>query len=225
MEIIPELEIITKNQCEKAGYDFKNISADNFRNLINSEDNSFDDLKISFYSRQKEEARLKEEIRQKEVDRQKDDELQKEEARQKAEAYQKKLALEKEEFRQQELARKKEETRQIEETRQKEETQQKEKIRRNNELNKKLRVATSNERATIIDAIKKTLFDADTAKFGEMQLIPNHFACASVNAKNRFGGYTGFKEIILTYIEGKWYTLKALKINEDCKLIIMAAEK
>lgn len=47
-------------------------------------------------------------------------------------------------------------------------------------------------------AVKKTLFDPDSAKWGTSFVSKNgKRACINVNAKNKLGGYTGEKAVFL----------------------------
>lgn len=74
-----------------------------------------------------------------------------------------------------------------------------------------IRKATKQERSLIISAVNKTLFDSESARYREVYLIPNSLACVEVNAKNRFGGYTGFQNVVVAYVEGFWFSLDPLK--------------
>lgn len=50
------------------------------------------------------------------------------------------------------------------------------------------------------DAVTEGLIDADSAKFGEITIVngdAGKFACATVNARNSFGGYTGDQQVML----------------------------
>jgi hypothetical protein len=42
-------------------------------------------------------------------------------------------------------------------------------------------------------ALAQSLKDPDSAKFGDVRLIGKNGACIPVNAKNSFGGYSGWK--------------------------------
>lgn len=99
--------------------------------------------------------------------------------------------------------------------REKEAKQQEDADRREAESKKKARAmvrkATTQERSLIIHAVNRTLFDSDSAKYRDIYLIPNSFACAEVNAKNRFGGYTGFQNVVATYISGEWFSVRSLR--------------
>jgi len=73
----------------------------------------------------------------------------------------------------------------------------------------------------MVDAAKKriaySLTDPDSAKFREVFVAPNQVAvCGDVNAKNSFGGYTGFRKFIYSsskqgidgdgsyFVEARW---------------------
>lgn len=66
-----------------------------------------------------------------------------------------------------------------------------------------IRGATPAERAAIIASVKKGLIDPTSPIFGELGIV-GETACITVNAKNRFGGYTGNKEILVVKVDGKW---------------------
>lgn len=52
------------------------------------------------------------------------------------------------------------------------------------------------EKTEITDSIRRHLLDPDSAKFGSIT-VHQGLACATVNSKNRFGGYVGDQEAIL----------------------------
>jgi hypothetical protein len=74
-----------------------------------------------------------------------------------------------------------------------------------------LRKATSQERSLIIEAVSNSLFDSESARYKDINLIPNSYACVEVNAKNRFGGYTGFQTMVVAYLNNSWSTIDSLK--------------
>jgi hypothetical protein len=53
--------------------------------------------------------------------------------------------------------------------------------------------------AAIKDAVRLTLSDPDSAKFRNIRQVTLGY-CGEVNAKNRFGGYTGFMHFV--YMNG-----------------------
>lgn len=77
----------------------------------------------------------------------------------------------------------------------------------------RIRKATKNERSMIISAINQSLFDSGSAKYLDISLIDKSYACAEVNAKNRFGGYTGFQNMVAAYISGSWFFVYSLEDN------------
>ena len=67
----------------------------------------------------------------------------------------------------------------------------------------------------IKQAVLERLTDPDSAKFGKITVVKNN-ACATVNAKNKFGGYTGDKQVSLTKIDGQWFYVSVMKdIDKD----------
>lgn len=54
----------------------------------------------------------------------------------------------------------------------------------------------SEERSVFESMIKEALKDPDSAKFRHMTIVDNKLACVEFNAKNEFGGYVGFKNIV-----------------------------
>lgn len=71
------------------------------------------------------------------------------------------------------------------------------------------------DESNIKAAVKKDLKDPDSAKFGKITIFTAkdkkdqkgntiNAACATVNAKNGFGGYTGDKQAYLLKIDGEW---------------------
>lgn len=77
----------------------------------------------------------------------------------------------------------------------------------------KIRKANAQEKVLITNAISNNLFDAESARYRDIYLIPNSYACAEVNAKNRFGGYTGFQQIVAAFIDKDWFYVSSLKDN------------
>lgn len=61
------------------------------------------------------------------------------------------------------------------------------------------------QRAAIERAVKETLKDPDSAKFGEIRAGKSRTGsiniCGLVNAKNGFGGYTGMQAFMATLVE------------------------
>lgn len=59
------------------------------------------------------------------------------------------------------------------------------------------------------DAITEGLKDPTSAEFGEISIVDGvggKFACATVNARNSFGGYTGDQQIMLQHHDAEGWT-------------------
>lgn len=54
------------------------------------------------------------------------------------------------------------------------------------------------------EAVAYNLFDPDSAKFREVRRVGNSIVCGQVNAKNRMGAYSGFKDFYVVEIGGEW---------------------
>ena len=66
----------------------------------------------------------------------------------------------------------------------------------------KLSVPNADQQALFKHVVLGSLKDPDSAKFGEMVLVDDgKGACVEVNAKNGFGGYTGYQQAILMNYE------------------------
>lgn len=66
------------------------------------------------------------------------------------------------------------------------------------------RPLTEDDKTEIRTAVKRELLDPDSARFrwNPEMLEPEHY-CGFVNAKNRMGGYVGFKAFIIDYEDGR----------------------
>ena len=67
------------------------------------------------------------------------------------------------------------------------------------ELTKELRIAIEN-------GVRRDLKDPDSAKFSEINVYKGEsglFSCGSVNARNSYGGYTGYTPFFIYIIIGK----------------------
>jgi len=76
--------------------------------------------------------------------------------------------------------------------------------------------ASHSERSQIIQVVLESLKDPDSAKFGEAVLIDyGQAACIFVNAKNTYGGYTGYQNAILLNVTGYWdvYLIKNISMD------------
>jgi hypothetical protein len=58
--------------------------------------------------------------------------------------------------------------------------------------------------SAVKDAVKENLIDPGSVEFGEITIVDGAFgklACATVNARNSFGGYTGEQQIMLKHMD------------------------
>lgn len=80
------------------------------------------------------------------------------------------------------------------------------------------KAATPAQIAVIKGSMQDTLKDADSAKFRSVYLIKAdvedgslaYDVCGEVNAKNSFGGYTGYQKFVASLFkgdDGKWYAI------------------
>ena len=76
------------------------------------------------------------------------------------------------------------------------------------------------------DAVRASLKDSDSAKFGSFQTSADgQRACLGVNAKNSMGGYTGEQQAHLSLNNGKWEVDKIEDHDgEGCKIVWLAAD-
>jgi hypothetical protein len=86
---------------------------------------------------------------------------------------------------------------------------------------KPMRNPTAAEVTKIRQAVRQSLNDPDSAKFGTLSFASSEGACQTVNAKNRFGGYTGDQQAMVTRIKDQWFTLNISAISHLQCLIIM----
>jgi hypothetical protein len=79
--------------------------------------------------------------------------------------------------------------------------------------------ACNSQRAGAEEAVRTSLKDPDSARFGEFYYNDKRrLACLTVNAKNALGGYTGDKEAMLSYADGKWMYGGVLESShKDCR--------
>ncbi|GAD62494.1 hypothetical protein [Aquipseudomonas alcaligenes] len=84
----------------------------------------------------------------------------------------------------------------------------------------RVRKASQSERVQLAKSVGSALKDADSAKYAEMDVIPKKFACVSVNAKNSFGGYTGFKSVLVAYIDIDWFYLQEVGSHSLCHTVM-----
>ncbi len=76
---------------------------------------------------------------------------------------------------------------------------------------------TSSEKAILIQLVRSSLKDSDSAKFGDAVIIDyGKAACVEVNAKNSYGGYTGYQQAMLANVQGAgWQVLKIQGVSRD----------
>ena len=86
-----------------------------------------------------------------------------------------------------------------------------------------LRNPTGSEKSKIIAAVKETLIDPYSAKFGKITILSSKqsktadFACVTFNSKNRFGGYVGTRQIEVMRLDDEWSTIKVVNVpHDDC---------
>ncbi|MDZ4102927.1 MAG: hypothetical protein U1E12_14735 [Hydrogenophaga sp.] len=72
---------------------------------------------------------------------------------------------------------------------------------------KTVRPANSIERPRITQAVQRSLNDPESARFGDIFVLPNKHACVAVNAKNKFGGYAGTRMAFAGTFNGTWQPL------------------
>ena len=87
---------------------------------------------------------------------------------------------------------------------------------------KTIRPPSGSEKLQITQAVQRSLIDAESARFGEILVLPNKYACVAVNARNRFGGYTCFQMAFAGMMEGAWHYLTTENVTfEKCISIIV----
>lgn len=89
------------------------------------------------------------------------------------------------------------------------------------EMMKAFRAPTAGERQQITQAIKESLIDPESARFGDVLVLPNKYACVAVNSRNRFGGYTGFQMAFAVVMEGSWQFVLTQDVTfEKCMSVL-----
>lgn len=84
------------------------------------------------------------------------------------------------------------------------------------------RSPTVTERAAMEAGVKKALFDPTSPLFGEAVIVNEKYGCLAVNAKNRFGGYTGEQWMLVAKSERNIWTSFA-RIGEQRHLCVQVA--
>lgn len=70
-------------------------------------------------------------------------------------------------------------------------------------------------------AVRNSLKDPDSAKFGQYTLVNSEHACLTVNARNSFGGYTGDQQATLVKIEKEWMVINIDKFSHESCVDVM----
>jgi len=90
---------------------------------------------------------------------------------------------------------------------------------------KTVRPADSAERILITQAVRRSLIDPESARFGDVFVLPNKHACVAVNAKNRFGGFTGTRMAFAGMFKGAWHPMVVHDVTIDkCISMIVKLE-
>lgn len=84
------------------------------------------------------------------------------------------------------------------------------------------------EKAAISDAIRRHLIDPESARFGPIT-VHRSYACATVNSKNRFGGYAGNQQaLLIKQDQYGWFLIqfeKELSHMRCAEMLVRIAEK
>jgi hypothetical protein len=88
---------------------------------------------------------------------------------------------------------------------------------------KTVRPATNSEKLRVSEAVKQSLIDPESARFGDVFVLPNKHACIATNAKNQLGGYVGFRMAIASILQGAWQPLGIYNVTLE-KCISMIAK-
>lgn len=85
---------------------------------------------------------------------------------------------------------------------------------------------TGGEQAKIRAAVREVLNDPESGRFGALSLVRSDRACQTVNAKNKFGGYTGDQQAMVLKLEGRWYALHVADVSHDqCLTVVKDMDK
>lgn len=72
------------------------------------------------------------------------------------------------------------------------------------------------DNSKIKDAVRASLVDPDSAKFGKLSVVNKNKACVTVNSKNSMGGYSGNQQAFMLKSEKKWLVLNITNaLNHD----------
>ncbi len=84
-----------------------------------------------------------------------------------------------------------------------------------------LMLTACGQESAIQKAVRGSLKDPDSAKFGEYSVLSDKFACMTVNAKNGMGGYTGNQQALLAKKDGEWIVAEIDRMSHDeCKRLM-----
>ncbi len=77
------------------------------------------------------------------------------------------------------------------------------------------------QESAIQKAVRGSLKDPESAKFGEHAVLDDKFACMTVNAKNSMGGYTGNQQALLAKKDGEWIVAEIDQMGfDECKRLM-----
>ena len=88
-------------------------------------------------------------------------------------------------------------------------------------------LAGCSDKGAVEEAVKDILNDPDSARFGEITIVDTadgRKACATINAKNRMGGYTGDKQMTLFYNDDleKWSVVNDWEFSHETCIDIIS---
>lgn len=91
-------------------------------------------------------------------------------------------------------------------------------------------LAGCSEKGAVEEAVRDILNDPDSARFGEITIVDTaegRKACATINAKNRMGGYTGDKQMTLFYDDDlqKWSVVNDWEFSHEMCIDIISDDE
>ena len=74
------------------------------------------------------------------------------------------------------------------------------------------------ENYKIKEALRASLIDPDSAKFGKLSVVNKNKACMTVNSKNSMGGYVGDQQAFMLKSENTWQLINITNLmnHEEC---------
>ena len=76
------------------------------------------------------------------------------------------------------------------------------------------------------EAVRRTLKDPASARFGPLEMYNQELGCQTVNARNAFGGYTGNQQAFVAKIGGTWMTLDVKDMTpQHCMEVLQKMKK